>query len=159
MMSTNRRNRLWHQARLLRGRSRTFLRAVHLNVRCMKPVRILSRHSYLLISIGTGVFGLFVLIGGLVRGGEVRSEGIGFVLGPLGLPTTLLAICLYWIPISWDPGDFIMPTFTGLLFLAQWQLVAWLVYRAWHRKHPPNQSSEPTLSSGTSPAGQEPRLP
>jgi hypothetical protein len=121
----------------------------------MKPIPILSKHTYLLISIGTGVFGLFVLIGGLIQGGEARSEGVGFVLGPLGFPSTLLVFCLFAMPLSWDPGDFIIPTFTGLLFLAQWQTVAWLVHRAWQQKHPPT----PTQDSVTFPAGQQSRQP
>ena len=52
---TNRRNRLFRQARLLRGRSRAFLKAVHLNVR--HNMRRLLYLMSLLFVIG-GIFAI-----------------------------------------------------------------------------------------------------
>ena len=73
----------------------------------------------------------------------MRSEGIGFVLGPLGFPFTLGTVLLLNMPLSWDPGDFIIPTATGILFLAQWQFVAWLVHKRWATTYSRSLASTP----------------
>jgi hypothetical protein len=55
------------------------------------------------------------------------------------------------------------PMWYCVVIIISWGCGILFCYRRWHewrtKQLPPNQSSEPTLASGTSPAGQEPRLP
>ena len=83
-----------------------------------------------IISIGSALFGLFIFALCFPQAGEGRAEGIGFTLGYLGFPSTIIAFILFaWIPHSWDPNGFIPPIVTTIFFLAQWQLIALWIHR------------------------------
>jgi hypothetical protein len=86
-------------------------------------------HAPWIVSISSALFALTIFVLCFPQGGEARSEGIGFTMGFLGIPMTLGAIFLAWIPMSWDPNGYIPPIVTTILFLIQWQVVAWWIHK------------------------------
>jgi hypothetical protein len=93
-------------------------------------MRLISRHTHLIVSVGSAALGLVVFAAFYPAGGESRSEGIGFTLGYLGLPSTIVASGLIALmPVSWDPHEYVGPVLCTLCYLIQWQFVAWLIYR------------------------------
>ena len=82
-----------------------------------------------IISIGSILFAISILALCLSHKGELRSEGAGIILGYLGIPFTYAgSLILMLLPESWVSDDFSSIT-CAVFFIAQWQLVAWLVSR------------------------------
>ena len=179
---TNRRNRLFPRSRLLRGRSRSLIRAVHLNVRLTRrdlfsyrPLihtlrcphdsfrdgRSDARFERPLLGNGrcesdsgfaaspSNAFwskrgGIDYRRRGFSATGDTSGGKPQFRLGRRGGPSRHTESSLY-IRSRRRSG-----------WRSSFRLLAGNMNLP---KLTPNQSSEPTLASGTSPAGQEPRLP
>jgi hypothetical protein len=101
-------------------------------------IQWISGRTHRYISIGSASLGIIILGVCLLAGGETRVEGVIFTLGYLGLPATIAGSGLVaMLPDSWDSQGFATPIVCTIFFIAQWQFVAWLVYKWSTRKRSP----------------------
>lgn len=85
-------------------------------------------HFPLIVSIISAAYGIFIFALYFPYEGESRNDGIGFCLGFLGLPTTLIGtLPLTLLPSSWDQQNIIGALTITVCYFAQWQMIAWFL--------------------------------
>jgi hypothetical protein len=182
---TNRRIRRWRQARLVRGTSRAILNADQFNVR--QPMKTLPR-SNVWLACWWLVWGCLLAQQIILHPWHWDEAGLAdnpsfsgatffvillplaasFVLRWLVLPRVSTSILAFFVflggmvlaAMSGTGTTFLNVPFKQVTFLFCLAGIAeYLPIRARQTANVPNQSPDPTLSSGTPAAGQPPRLP